>query len=80
MNLLQAQSPSCMKHALLFWNAICKEEIKRGDKSLQLINACGESLIGIVLQALKFHELEDSDTKLEDSNDDERWLVANAAA
>jgi hypothetical protein len=38
-----------MKHALLFWNAVCKEEIKRGDNSLQLIKACGESLIGIVL-------------------------------
>jgi hypothetical protein len=69
-----------MKQALLFWNAICKEEIKRGENSLDLIKACGESLIGIVLQALKFHELEDDDTKLEESNDDERWLVANAAA
>ncbi len=47
---------------------------------MDLIKACGESLIGIVLQALKFNELEDDDIKLEESNDDERWLVANAAA
>jgi hypothetical protein len=69
-----------MKHALLFWNAICKEEIKRGESSLNLISACGESLVGIVLQAMKYQELDDDETTLQESNDDERWLVANAAA
>jgi len=37
-------------------------------------------LINIVLQALKFQELEDDEVTLQESNDDEKWLVANAAA
>lgn len=69
-----------MKHALLFWNQICKEEIKRGDKSLHLIDACADSLIEIVLEAMKFQELDDKDVMLAESNDDELWLVINAAA
>jgi hypothetical protein len=33
-----------------------------------------------VLQAIKISEFDDSDTCLADSNDDESWLVVDAAA
>ena len=78
--LLSSGSPSCIKYSLLFWTGVCKEEAKLGQNNHGVITKCADSLINIVLQAIKISEYDNDDIILADSNDDEAWTVIDAAA
>lgn len=82
MELLSKKNGTLINQALLFWNSVCKEEIKIGasDLSKQFGIKYQHALIKIVIEAMKVEELQDDEITLQESADDEKWLVINAAA
>ena len=79
VSLLVTNRYRAIKYSMLFWNNLCKEEVKLNQQSMQIINQCFSSLMPIILSGLSITEYEDDDTEIGETIDDDKWTVALAA-
>lgn len=79
MNVMKTDKLKQIKYSLQFWNNLCKEEIKAGDQSLQIITACFDSLMQIIIIGLGINEYDDDQIEVQESLDDEDFTIAIAA-
>jgi len=62
-NLIQRENPEALKQALMFWDALCAEESRRGQDSLRYITQFLASILPLIFSCIEKSDLDEEDGK-----------------